>query len=498
MTDAKLTIDKLDLSAILRLQNFIDKYEHLFTLLNSLLDPKCFATSLTSVPQIEPIIHVVSSEVADRSKRKFNVIIRNIPHTVNPTPSIQQLIHSCGLNISIASTKRLNSRSKNKPVLVTFYSQTEADLVLQNPEMNRTLLTRKAFIGPDLTPMQRRELQTKATQLKTDVNHTFSSVEPQAGTSNAANYNAKRTSQFNQNDKHSVSLAKPLASLSNFYSDTHNTNRITASAVRRGGQNQTKRAPQNAKTSLEQLDDTNSGSSHVAILDSNINVTTNPPTEQLVTENVDPANNTNPITCVSIPSSSKDNPICLPVSIPMQKALLSTPLLPKSQKNVNPSNISAPISPNSHKTRITSYNNTSTPSNPNAWHRSKPTHANRSNIVTTYGNQSSYLGRQTFPTITPGIYNNRPVNPFPHMGHNLYTQPMLSNTYTQPIHFNPCTQIPPPSQHIHSYPFPHLSPYTSPYLPKVTHFPSISPSQNQNSFRNQFFHNSWALPYPTS
>ncbi|VDM06034.1 unnamed protein product [Schistocephalus solidus] len=135
------------------------EFGSVFSILGNLFEGDIFALPSHEFQRLDSLVHLVASETSDRQKRNNNFLLKNVSRERQPIDVAVDFLYACGFNYKIAEAKRLSSRSKNPPILVTLFSPIEVDSIFaQRGRISRYLEVAKCFLCRDLTPMERRNV----------------------------------------------------------------------------------------------------------------------------------------------------------------------------------------------------------------------------------------------------------------------------------------------------------------------------------------------------
>uniref|UniRef100_A0A0X3PLL5 Uncharacterized protein n=1 Tax=Schistocephalus solidus TaxID=70667 RepID=A0A0X3PLL5_SCHSO len=150
---------QLDLSALQNCNDLMLKFGSVLSILGNLFDGDISALPSQECQRLDSLVHLVATETSDRQKRNYNFLLKNVSRDRRPIDVAVNFLYSCGFNYKIAEAKRLSSRSKNPPILVTLFSPIEVDSIFaQRGRISRYLEDAKCFLCRDLTPMERRNV----------------------------------------------------------------------------------------------------------------------------------------------------------------------------------------------------------------------------------------------------------------------------------------------------------------------------------------------------
>lgn len=131
-TNPRVNISAFDLNGLTQLQTFIAKFGPILTVLDSIFENQLANVPNDSLTKLERFIDIISSEICDRMSRKQNLIFKNVPKAVSNVEFGQVLMSMYGKPITITSIKRLRSRSRNQPILVTLNSLATVEEILHH------------------------------------------------------------------------------------------------------------------------------------------------------------------------------------------------------------------------------------------------------------------------------------------------------------------------------------------------------------------------------
>jgi hypothetical protein len=152
----ELHLDQIDLSQLTTLQTFVVKFGPILTILESLFENRLDGLETNNLSKLENLVDLISTEVHDRSKRGFNIILKNVPKYITPSEAATTLLQFCGPPAFVTSSKRLRSKSYNNPILLTFSSPETVERILRNKAHILKMIPWNISISNDLTPNQRR------------------------------------------------------------------------------------------------------------------------------------------------------------------------------------------------------------------------------------------------------------------------------------------------------------------------------------------------------
>ncbi|VDM04665.1 unnamed protein product [Schistocephalus solidus] len=128
-------------------------------MLGNLFDGDISALPPQECQRLDFLVRLVASETSDQQKRNYNFLLKNVSRDKRPIDVAVNFLYSFGFSYKIAEAKRLSSRSKNPPILVTLVSTIEVDSIFaQRGRISRYLEDAKCFLCRDLTPMERRNV----------------------------------------------------------------------------------------------------------------------------------------------------------------------------------------------------------------------------------------------------------------------------------------------------------------------------------------------------
>ena len=144
---------------------------------NKIEDTSKLINSATSAPNtiVPPAMAAVSiaDELADRERRKNNLIVYNLAEGSNSDADKSQFVDLCKAifdsNIQVTKTVRLGKKSdgKNRPLLVGLEDPShKAEILSRAPSLRHHAQYKKTYIAPDLTKFQREKNKKLVDELK--------------------------------------------------------------------------------------------------------------------------------------------------------------------------------------------------------------------------------------------------------------------------------------------------------------------------------------------